>query len=154
MDLPDVFIVEDDELLADALSTQVEMLGYRVAGTASTAEEAVRAVLETFPKIVLMDVNLGEGPNGLDAARSIRQACEVPFIFYTAYGNDRLKDEVTAMGKALLLQKPVREETLIEAIVESLAHRSSVFGRSHPAIPKRLGHYLIRSRRDPPRNNK
>ena len=112
-----VFIVEDDQLLASALSAQVEMLGYRVAGTANTAEDAVRGVLQVRPQVVIMDLRLTGYATGLDAARSIRKDLEVPIIFYTAHGNDNaLKHEVACMGNAQLLQKPAQEQTLLAAI--------------------------------------
>ena len=112
-----VFIVEDDQLLASALSAQVEMLGYRVAGMANTAEDAVRGVLQAKPQVVIMDLRLTGYATGLDAARSIRQNLEVPIIFYTAHGNDNaLKQEVASMGNAQLLQKPAQEQTLLAAL--------------------------------------
>jgi len=112
-----VFIVEDDQLLASALSAQVEMLGYRVAGMANTAEDAVRGVLQAKPQVVIMDLRLTGYSTGLDAARSIRENLEVPIIFYTAHGNDNaLKQEVATMGNAQLLQKPAQEQTLLAAI--------------------------------------
>jgi DNA-binding response OmpR family regulator len=119
-----IFIVEDDQLLASALSTQVEMLGYRVAGTANTAEEAVRGVLQARPQIVIMDLRLTGYGTGLDAARSIRKDSEVPIIFYTAHGNDNaLKQEVATMGNAQLLQKPAQEQTLLAALAGVLRWR-------------------------------
>jgi DNA-binding response OmpR family regulator len=112
-----VFIVEDDQLLASALSAQVETLGYRVAGTAATAEDAVRGVLQARPQVVIMDYQLTGWGTGLDAARSIRRKLEVPIIFYTAHGSDcALKHEVASMGNARLLQKPAQEQSLIAAL--------------------------------------
>ena len=112
-----VFIVEDDQLLASALQAQVEMLGYRVAGTANTAEDAVRGVLQARPQVVIMDLRLTGYATGLDAARSIRENLEVPIIFYTAHGNDNaLQHEVASMGNAQLLQKPAQESSLMAAI--------------------------------------
>jgi len=115
-----VFIVEDDQLLATALSAQVEMLGYRVAGTAHTGEDAVRGVLQSKPEVVIMDMRLAGWMTGLDAAKSIRRDLEVPIIFYTAHGGDSaLKQEVATMGNALLLQKPALEQTLLAALAGS-----------------------------------
>jgi CheY-like chemotaxis protein len=116
-----VFIVEDDQLLASALSAQVETLGYRVAGTAHTAEEAVRGVLRSRPELVIMDLRLTGFGTGLDAARSIRENLEVPIIFYTAHGNDNaLQQEVASMSHTQVLQKPAPEQTLLEAITGML----------------------------------
>ena len=112
-----VYIVEDDQLLATALSTQVEMLGYRVAGMANTGEDAVRGVLQSKPHVVIMDMRLAGWMTGLDAAKSIRRDLEVPILFYTAHGGDSaLKQEVATMGNAQLLQKPAQEQTLIAAL--------------------------------------
>jgi DNA-binding response OmpR family regulator len=112
-----VFIVEDDQLLATALSAQVEMLGYRIAGMANTGEDAVRGVLQSRPQVVIMDMRLGGWMTGLDAARSIRRALEVPILFYTAHGGDSLlKQEVATMGNAELLQKPAQEPALLAAL--------------------------------------
>jgi DNA-binding response OmpR family regulator len=112
-----VFIVEDDQLLASALSAQVEMLGYRVAGTANTAEDAVQGVLQCRPEVVIMDLRLAGWMTGLDAAKSIRRNLEVPILFYTAHGGDSaLRQEVAIMGNAQLLQKPAQEQTLIAAL--------------------------------------
>jgi DNA-binding response OmpR family regulator len=116
-----VFIVEDDQLLAFALSAQVETLGYRVAGMAGTGEEAVRGVLQSKPQVVIMDMRLAGGMTGLDAARSIRSVLEVPIIFYTANGCDReLKHEVARMGNAQLLHKPAEEHALMAALTGML----------------------------------
>jgi DNA-binding response OmpR family regulator len=116
-----VFIVEDDQLLATALSAQVEMLGYRIAGMANTGEDAVRGVLQSRPQVVIMDMRLGGWMTGLDAARSIRRDLEVPIIFYTAHGSDcALKREVATMGNAQLLQKPAQEQTLVAALTALL----------------------------------
>jgi DNA-binding NarL/FixJ family response regulator len=95
----------------------VEMLGYRVAGTANTAEDAVRGVLQARPQVVIMDLRLTGWETGLDAARSIRENLAVPIIFYTAHGNDNaLREEAASMGNAQVLQKPVQEQTLIAAL--------------------------------------
>ena len=123
MDAPPahVFIVEDDELLASALSAQVETLGYRVAGTADTAEEAVRGVLQSRPAVVIMDLRLAGFGTGLDAARSIRENSAVPIIFYTAHSNDNaLQQEAARMSNAQVLQKPVPEQILLAAITGML----------------------------------
>jgi CheY-like chemotaxis protein len=121
---PDVFLVEDDQLLASALSVQIEMLGYRVAGTADTAQCAVDAVLACPPHVVIMDINLSGGETGLDAARAIRRECEVPIIFYTACGGPAVREQIAQMGNAQLLEKPVPEDALGEALSNSLSWHS------------------------------
>lgn len=117
---PQVFIVEDDELLAAALSIQIETLGSTVVGVTDNAESAAGEVLARRPELVIMDLNLAGTGTGLDAARSIREHYKVPIIFYTARGDIVLRDEVARMGNAQLLQKPVPDEALHQALASFL----------------------------------
>jgi CheY-like chemotaxis protein len=110
-------IVEDDELLASALSMQVEMLGYSVVASVKSADEAVRIVLSRTPDVIIMDVNLGPGGSGLDAASSIRQQLRVPIIFYTAYGDQAFRARVSLLENVQVLQKPVPEAALQAALI-------------------------------------
>jgi len=112
-------IVEDDELLASALSMQVEMLGYCVVASVRSADEAVRIVLSRRPDVIIMDVNLGVGGNGLEAATSIRKELTVPIIFYTAYGDAAFHARASELGNVQVLQKPVPDQVLRAALAAS-----------------------------------
>jgi len=112
-----VVIVEDDQLLASALSVQIEMLGYSVIGIATSRRAAVEAVLKQHPDIVIMDVNLEAGGSGLEAAHIIRRRRDVPIIFYTAYGDKAFRQQIETLSHTQLLQKPASEEALEEALI-------------------------------------
>jgi DNA-binding NarL/FixJ family response regulator len=76
-DSPLTVIVVDDHLLfrqgMRALLNQETDI--RVVGEASTGEEALRLAKALQPSAVLMDLNLGEGMDGVQATRLIREAC-------------------------------------------------------------------------------
>jgi DNA-binding NarL/FixJ family response regulator len=127
-----VFIVEDDQLLARALSVQVEMLGYPVLGSADTADKAIARILAIEPDIVIMDVNLGAGGSGLDVARSVRLQSDVPIIFHTAYSDTAFREQVARLEKALVLEKPVPEETLNDALSAATLLRQPASNRHFP----------------------
>lgn len=112
----DVLIVEDDQLLASALAFAIEAGGYSIKGIADNESDAVAAVLEGGPCIVLMDVNLGYGGSGYSAARSIRTERDDPIIFHTAYGDETFRLQSLALGNVQILQKPVPEEALMDAL--------------------------------------
>lgn len=126
-----LFIVEDDEHLASALAVQVEMLGYSVVGLAETAVDAVAGILAIQPDIVLMDVNLGEGGSGLEAAETLRLRSNVPIVFYTSYGDAAFRKKAATLNNTLVLEKPVSEAILDQALS---AASSSAMARS-----RRLG---------------
>lgn len=132
-----VLVVEDDALLAWALSAQLEDLGYRVIGRAATAEQAVAAVRRLAPDIVLMDIRLAGSGTGLDAARRIRalgdvkladvkladvKVSEVPILFCSCYADlPAIAEAVQAIGNARLTGKPVTGAELHRRLGDLLA---------------------------------
>ena len=68
-----VLIVDDHPVFRDGLAGLLATLpGVEVAGTAGTAEQALAAIKETAPDVVLMDINL-PGASGVEATRRAAQ---------------------------------------------------------------------------------
>src|ERR1035438_6197016 len=67
-----ILIVDDEPILAHALARSLANLGYTIAGKARSGEQAFELVLETRPDLVLMDIELGAGMNGIEAAVMIK----------------------------------------------------------------------------------
>jgi CheY-like chemotaxis protein len=102
MEQPTLVIVEDELLLASALTALVEDLGYQVLATADTQQGTVQVVREHRPDVVLMDIKLMNG-DGLSAAILIRQSSRVPIVFCTSYaGNSAVQSAVRALGNTAL----------------------------------------------------
>jgi DNA-binding NtrC family response regulator len=80
-----ILIVEDQAIVAIDIQSQLEGLGYSVLGIANSAAEAVEQAAALAPDLVLMDVHLGDGPDGIEAAGQIRQRVGSPIVFLTAY---------------------------------------------------------------------
>jgi two-component system, OmpR family, response regulator len=77
-----ILIVEDDQSLRELLVAALEREGWDVhaVGDATTGESAV----ERFnPDVAVLDIRLGDGPDGLTLARRIRQRSDLPFLFLT-----------------------------------------------------------------------
>ena len=69
-----ILIADDQKMVRQMFETAVNSSpDYEIAGMAQTAEEAVRSCLEQKIDLVLMDVVLGLGKDGLDAAKQIKQ---------------------------------------------------------------------------------
>lgn len=81
----DVLIIEDEPLIAMDLQKLVEDLGHRVVDVARTHREAMTAIGEHRPGLILADIQLADGSSGLDAVNEILESIEVPVIFITAY---------------------------------------------------------------------
>jgi len=110
----DVLIIEDEPMIAMDLESIVEGLGHRVSGVARTHTEALKAVNQQKPGLVLADIQLADGSSGLDAVNEMLGSFEVPVIFITAYPDRLLTGE--RPEPAFLITKPYQPDT-VKAIV-------------------------------------
>src|SRR5881275_827256 len=87
-----------------------------VVGQVANGEEALQAVEELQPEIVLMDVRL-PGIDGVSAVKRIHQAApSVKFVMFSAYGDKRLLSDAIAAGARGYVMKGSPPEDLIRAI--------------------------------------
>jgi CheY-like chemotaxis protein len=117
-----ILIVEDEAITVSALKRELASLGYEVAGTASTADEALRAVELQKPDLALMDITLAGGVNGVVAAVAIRGHFHVPVVFLTAHADDRTMDRAVSAGAFGYVLKPYSGAGL-KAAIETALHK-------------------------------
>ena len=67
----DVLIIEDEPLIAHDLRSIVEELGHRVVGMPRTHAEALAAIRQGDPGLILADIQLADGSSGLDAVNGV-----------------------------------------------------------------------------------
>jgi DNA-binding NarL/FixJ family response regulator len=88
-----VLIVDDQPIYRSALADLLEIVGgYRVAGSAATAEEAIDAVRRSPVDLVFMDLRL-PGMDGLAATRQIRSIEEAPEVIIISTDVEALTSE-------------------------------------------------------------
>jgi CheY-like chemotaxis protein len=102
-----ILIVEDEAIIAWELCSLVEEFGYEVCGVSGRASEAVRLAEQAEPHLVLMDVCLARGDDGVTAAAQIKARRQVPVVFCTAFADSHTVARIEAVGAAGLLRKPV-----------------------------------------------
>ena len=119
-----VLIVEDEAIAALGLETMIAGWGYEMCQPASSGEEAVRRAASCKPDVILMDVNLGGGMNGLEAARAINARKTVPVIFVTGYSDDFTKKQIVLFESADYIDKPISFDELEEKMRELLGQTS------------------------------
>ena len=110
----DVLIIEDEPMIAMDLESIVKGLGHRVTSVARTHSEALKAVNQHRPGLVLADIQLADGSSGLDAVNEMLGSLAVPVIFITAYPDRLLTGE--RPEPAFLITKPYQPDT-VKAIV-------------------------------------
>ena len=100
-------------------------LGYAVAGTASSGEEALVLAEQTRPDCVLMDIMLRGEIDGVDAAAVIRERWDIPVVFLTAYTDDKHIARATATEPFGFIIKPFHDRELKSSIEIALyKHRA------------------------------
>ena len=82
---PRALIVDDEYLFALSLAADMQALGFDICEIAANRQDAFLQAMEDAPDIVLMDVNLEGGREGIEAARWLREVCDIPVVFITAH---------------------------------------------------------------------
>lgn len=125
-----VLVVEDEPLLRELIGNALERRGFEVV-TAGSPSEARRAFRATDPDGVVMDVDLGPGPNGFDLAEALLAASAgVGIVFLTNLPDPRFAGRAgndLPRGVAYLRKSGVHE---IDRLAEALdaAMRGAVAG--------------------------
>ena len=83
-----ILIVENDRIVARDIQSQLTGIGYTVTGITARGEDALAMALETHPDLVLMDIRLEGALDGIEAAEQIRNRCQIPVVFLTAYADE------------------------------------------------------------------
>ena len=79
--------------------------------------------MEDPPDIVLMDVNLEGGREGIEAARWLREVCDIPIVFVTAYtDHDTVERIHQQVPDAPVIAKPLYRERLADAVAAVTKH--------------------------------
>ncbi|MGE5511273.1 MAG: response regulator [Bacteroidota bacterium] len=113
----DVVIIEDEPLVAMHLEDIVTSLGHRVVAMARTHTEAVKAVAEHRPGLVLADIQLADGSSGLQAVNEILKSKNLPVIFITAFPERLLTG--ARPEPVFLITKPFRVDA-VKAIISQV----------------------------------
>lgn len=128
-----ILIVEDEQIVAVDLQGVLETLGYRVAGTAASGEEACRIASESHPDLVLMDIRIDGPIDGIDTAREIRKTIDVPVVFLTAYTDRDTLDRAKDIGPYGYLVKPYAERDL-QATIEVTLQKGAMDRILHKSL--------------------
>ncbi len=124
-----VLIVEDELIFALDLKQTLTGLGYHVLGIASSQGDAVRQILTHRPDVVLMDINLGSGGDGIEAALEVSKTIDLPIVFLTAYADNDILRRAGDVAPYGYLVKPVQQRDLHAVVQMALARFRASIGR-------------------------
>jgi CheY-like chemotaxis protein len=114
---PRILIIEDVLFVAWDLESMLQDLGFDVCGLAPTGEAAIELAARLTPNFLLVDINLGPGIDGIEAARRICTTRDAAVVFVTAYGDAANRERIRrAFPGAPVVVKPATPDSLQMAI--------------------------------------
>ncbi|WP_439659662.1 response regulator [Lentzea sp. HUAS TT2] len=112
-----LLIVDDQAAVRDGLAVMLDLdPDVTVVGTAANGQEAVAAVGELTPEVVLMDLNMPV-MGGAEATRVLRQSHpDLPVVVLTTFDDDESILEALRAGARGYLTKDADRSTIIQAV--------------------------------------
>lgn len=119
-----ILVVEDETIVSMDIQNSLRLLGYEVAGAATSGAEAVAKADRTMPDLVLMDIILKGEMDGVEAARAIYARLGVPVIFLTACADEKTLERAKVTEPFGYMIKPFEERELHSHIEIALYRHS------------------------------
>ncbi len=144
---PIVFVVDDDEAVRSSLRLLLKSVGL-VPATFGSAREFLGKYDPAQPGCVVLDVRMPE-MSGLELQELLnKQGAVIPVIFITGHGDVPMAVEAMQAGAFDFLQKPFRDQDLIDRIQRALGkdRRSRAELSERGAIEQRLQELTPRER--------
>jgi len=120
-----ILIVEDEAVVAADIAIQCSAMGYQIAGCLQDGPSAIRSIEADGPDLILMDIHLKHGMDGIETALEIRRRFRTPVIFLTAYAEDETLERARAAEPYGYVIKPFRERDLKSAVEVAIARRAA-----------------------------
>ncbi len=133
--LGSVLVVDDDRFVRTALDSTLSNSGFDIAGSVSTAKEAL-VIHSTKPAdVALLDLDLGIGPTGFDLAHALRKTTpQIGIVFLTSYQDPRF---ASISG----ISAPKGSRYLVKSEVENVAQIiSTILQTKHRPFNENVNH--------------
>lgn len=116
-----IFLVEDENIVAEDLRERLEKNNYEVVGVADSGKTAIEQVQQLRPDLLLMDVRVKGELNGIETAIVIQSYFEkpIPVVFLTGF-SEKSFPYLKVLNDYIYINKPYSEELLLGAIERAL----------------------------------
>lgn len=119
-----VLIIEDEDLWAKSLTSNLGEFGFTVVGVAPDFESAVTLLNKKDYDIVLLDIHLNGKESGIELGRMIHNMYHKPFIFITASYDALTAQAAVSARPSAYLTKPVHPASLFVTIQTAISNFS------------------------------
>jgi len=122
MNKMNILVIEDSKEISDKLVALLEANQYNVVAVAATHKDALAAMYASHVDLIIIDVFLGDQPDGILFAETISTIPEAlkPFIFLTSSHDRRIFERAKLTRPFGFLLKPFNELEVLYAIEMAL----------------------------------
>lgn len=117
-----VIIIDDDPFTRTMLRGTISELGYEVAGDAGNAADAIALASQPNVAYATIDLDLGEGPNGIDVAHGLRNVRpDIGIVMLSTYEEPRLlggRYVALPQGAIYLVKKSILDADILRKALE------------------------------------
>jgi DNA-binding NarL/FixJ family response regulator len=132
--LPRLLVVDDHDMLREALVELLRQAGFDVVGEAADGADAVALAKQLEPEVVLMDLRMPV-LGGLDASRLIKDAFpDIQVVLLTAFESPALEQQAEEAGCFAYLVKGGPPGNLRLTLHQAVAARRALLPPGSPAV--------------------
>jgi len=117
-----ILVVEDDPQMTRFIEFKLGYLGYEVAGQATTESQAIQLTRQEQPDLILMDIMLENGDDGVETANKILEFTDIPIVYLTAHEDDDIFERAKTTKPFGYLLKPFNDRDL-NLVIETATYR-------------------------------
>lgn len=107
-----ILVVEDENLIALEIKRRLEKNDFQVVDILSSGKDAVKYLSENNVDLIIMDIMLDNGMDGVDTAEIINRTNDIPIVYLTAYSDDKTLEKAKKTMSYGYIVKPIEEEKL------------------------------------------
>lgn len=111
-----ILVVEDNANVAEVLKFRLEYMGYEVCDVAHSGPKAIASVARIPPDLILMDIFLEDGMDGIETATRIGKQWDTPVIYLTCLRDPQVIERAMETNPSGYLVKPYDKAELQAAI--------------------------------------
>ncbi len=126
-----VLVVDDDRLVLATVTHGLSQAGFDVID-ADNGDDAILLARQHKPDLALLDIRM-EGKTGFDVAAYLREYCQIPFMFLSAFSDEATIAQVKALGAVTYLVKPLDVKQIVPAVEAAFASRGLTSERGQTA---------------------
>ncbi|MCX5812299.1 MAG: PAS domain S-box protein [Proteobacteria bacterium] len=120
-----IMVVDDEAIIATHIKEYLTEIGHEVVGVATSGNKSVEMAGHLKPDIILMDIVMQGGPDGIEAAKTITARHGIPIIFLTAYMDFEYIERAKEAEPYGYLTKPF-QKTEVRIVIEIALNKKNI----------------------------